>query len=210
MDLWRRTYLLPAIASEKSIALIGIGDNEAYWGTSDLSKLASFWDPARLACYSADYCVYDIDPELVKRARSCGIKTELRDVTTQTLTKKYDYIFASDVIEHVSDPLAFIINCRTSLKPAGSLILTTPNALYWRNFIVGFRHEHPEHRYCFGKAHIENLAKLAQLQVTHCVSFQSTGDTPLYTKLLVANHHIFSALGRGNSLLACLQHVEIK
>lgn len=210
MDLWRRSYLLPAIASGKSIALIGIGDNEAYWSTSDLNSLATFWDPARLACYSKNYCIYDIDPDLVERARSRGIQTERKDVTTQVLTKQYDYIFASDVIEHVSDPLAFIINCRKSLHPAGSLILTTPNALYWRNFIVGFRYEHPEHRCCFGKVHIENLAKLAKLQVTNCVSFQSRGETPLYARFLYGIHSIFSALGRGNSLLACLQHPEIK
>lgn len=40
---------------------------------------------------------------------------------------KFDVIFASEVIEHLSNPGLFLKQCRAHLKDSGSLILTTPN-----------------------------------------------------------------------------------
>jgi len=40
---------------------------------------------------------------------------------------RFDLIFASDLIEHLSNPGLFLDACRTHLKSGGSLILTTPN-----------------------------------------------------------------------------------
>lgn len=39
----------------------------------------------------------------------------------------FDVIFAGDLIEHLSNPGLFLKACRAHLKPAGRLILTTPN-----------------------------------------------------------------------------------
>ncbi|HKI88324.1 MAG TPA: class I SAM-dependent methyltransferase [Draconibacterium sp.] len=38
----------------------------------------------------------------------------------------FDYIIASEIIEHVADPAAFVENLMYVLKPGGSLIVTTP------------------------------------------------------------------------------------
>lgn len=51
-----------------------------------------------------------------------------------------DGIFAGEVIEHLFDPVTFLIECRRVLGPDGSIVLTTPNlaALTDRiRFIVG-------------------------------------------------------------------------
>jgi 2-polyprenyl-3-methyl-5-hydroxy-6-metoxy-1,4-benzoquinol methylase len=38
----------------------------------------------------------------------------------------FDYIIASEIIEHVIDPAAFVQNLMRILKPGGTLIITTP------------------------------------------------------------------------------------
>lgn len=41
--------------------------------------------------------------------------------------ESFDLVLASDVIEHVADPDAFIAGCRRVLRPGGLLFLATPN-----------------------------------------------------------------------------------
>ena len=49
--------------------------------------------------------------------------SELKDV-------KFDVVYASEVIEHVSDPEAFILELSAHINPNGFLVLTTPNAAF--------------------------------------------------------------------------------
>jgi SAM-dependent methyltransferase len=41
---------------------------------------------------------------------------------------RFDLVLASEVVEHVSDPLPFLVEIREHLSPAGLLVLTTPAA----------------------------------------------------------------------------------
>ena len=43
---------------------------------------------------------------------------------------KYDYIIASHVIEHITDPISFFIECEKLLKPDGILSLIVPDKRY--------------------------------------------------------------------------------
>lgn len=43
---------------------------------------------------------------------------------------RYDFIFASHVIEHVTDIIRFIQDCETLLKPDGRLVLAVPDKRY--------------------------------------------------------------------------------
>lgn len=40
---------------------------------------------------------------------------------------EYDFVFASHVIEHITDPIAFILACQKLLKPDGNLVLIVPD-----------------------------------------------------------------------------------
>lgn len=42
--------------------------------------------------------------------------------------RKFDYVYSSEVIEHVRDPRAFLMEISAALKPTGILVLTTPCA----------------------------------------------------------------------------------
>lgn len=46
-----------------------------------------------------------------------------------------DYIFAFDIIEHLSSPWDFLSSCRNLLKPGGTLVLTTPNINSWERLL---------------------------------------------------------------------------
>lgn len=50
------------------------------------------------------------------------------DDAKEIAERKFDYVFSSEVIEHVRDPKAFIQDISRALKPGGILVLTTPCA----------------------------------------------------------------------------------
>lgn len=50
--------------------------------------------------------------------------------------ERYDIIFFQEVIEHLVNPFAALVNINSMLKSDGSLFLTMPNGSYWRNLYV--------------------------------------------------------------------------
>jgi SAM-dependent methyltransferase len=58
-----------------------------------------------------------------------GIKIE-SDSDLTDATTHYDVIVATEVLEHIADPLVFLTDLRTHLSDAGTLIISTPNARY--------------------------------------------------------------------------------
>ncbi len=51
------------------------------------------------------------------------------------IKKKYDSIFATEVIEHVFDTQTFLENCSKALNKNGILFITTPNVINYSNRI---------------------------------------------------------------------------
>lgn len=49
------------------------------------------------------------------------------------LTKKFDLIIVSEVIEHLFDPIVFMKKIKPLVKTGGRIIITTPNILFWKN-----------------------------------------------------------------------------
>ena len=49
--------------------------------------------------------------------------------------REFDCITASEVIEHLDDPRAFLRQCRLLLKPGGVLIISTPNIQFFEGRI---------------------------------------------------------------------------
>ncbi|MBT6691023.1 class I SAM-dependent methyltransferase [Candidatus Parcubacteria bacterium] len=64
-----------------------------------------------------------------KKATARGINMKVGDVTKKLPYTKnsFDFVFAGEVIEHVIDARAFLLEIKRVLKPGGFLILTTPN-----------------------------------------------------------------------------------
>lgn len=72
-----------------------------------------------------------VEPSYAGRrgARELGVEILGQYVTADTmLDERFDVILASEVVEHLSDPGAFITVLRDHLAPGGTLVLTTPAA----------------------------------------------------------------------------------
>ena len=69
----------------------------------------------------------DILVDDVKRAQAWGFNVEVGDAESFVDGEKYDAIFAGDLIEHLSNPGAFLKCAYENLRHDGVVILSTPN-----------------------------------------------------------------------------------
>ena len=63
-------------------------------------------------------------------AEQSGLEIDYRNVTAEALAadgEEFDVVLNMEVVEHVSDPLAYLTACRRLLKPGGLMICSTIN-----------------------------------------------------------------------------------
>lgn len=79
-------------------------------------------------------------------------------------------IIASEIIEHLDNPLHFLKECKRILKSYGCLVLTTPNALslasyqeYWKENT--HNEDYGEHLYCWHRINLENLIRKSGFKI---------------------------------------------
>jgi len=78
----------------------------------------------------------DIDRDHVAVARDAGIDARFCDLNHHPLPfgdAEFDLIFAGEVIEHLVDTDAFLLEVRRCTMPGGHLLLTTPNLASFEN-----------------------------------------------------------------------------
>ena len=111
----------------------------------------------------------DFDPSAVSCARSQGLDARLGTIADLDETALYDVIVLTHVVEHVSDPVALLQECRKRLQPGhGRIIISTPNInslghawfnKYWRGLEV------PRHLILFSPAALRECVGRAGLAV---------------------------------------------
>lgn len=77
----------------------------------------------------------DIDKAGIERMRNGGYNVSIGDVTALQLGQEFDVIVAGDIIEHLDDFRGFFRSCKAHLARGGQLLITTPTAFYYRNFL---------------------------------------------------------------------------
>jgi len=71
----------------------------------------------KAGCYNLDYCDrYKVDGIL-----------DLNDANWGLESKKYEVVYALDVVEHLDDLINFMNNCHDIIKQGGKLIIKTPH-----------------------------------------------------------------------------------
>jgi SAM-dependent methyltransferase len=68
----------------------------------------------------------------VEAARARGLNAESGFIERYDCPGSFDVLCAAHVVEHVRDVGAFLDACRRALKPHGTLLLLTPNAMAWK------------------------------------------------------------------------------
>ena len=70
-------------------------------------------------------------------AKKKGINVKIHDISKGLPYDSgyFDAIFAGEIIEHMTDDMFFLAECKRILKKNGILLLTTPNLVSLRNRI---------------------------------------------------------------------------
>ncbi len=93
----------------------------------------------------------DLDAGAVAQLRGLGYDVregDLEHLDALPDLGGFDFVVAADCIEHVSNPGLFLEGAHRFFGPDTRMVLTTPNAFYWRNFIYTWqrrervRHDH--------------------------------------------------------------------
>ncbi len=123
------------------------------------------WDGSRLKKLQGKSNVFgmELDENKINLAEpKIKKRIKLGDVTKEIpYSKKFDWVFLTEVLEHVSDDSKALANINKSLKKKGNLILTTPKSTkyleFWDpawvkwKFLRGQKHYHYTKEELFGK-----------------------------------------------------------
>jgi SAM-dependent methyltransferase len=111
----------------------------------------------------------DVDRGAVEKLRDQGLDVVVGDAQDMHLDARFDTIVAGELIEHLANPGEFLEGCRQHLKPAGRLVLSTPNPfsiMYYLMFLKNFRHAfNPEHTIWLCPQTLSQLAERSGFRV---------------------------------------------
>lgn len=107
----------------------------------------------------------DFDPLVVETARRRGLPVHLGSIASRGYrADSFDAVVMSHVVEHVSDPVTVLQECRRVLKPGRRLVLATPNADSWFHRIFGkdwYHLDPPRHLFLFGTHTLSEIIRRA-------------------------------------------------
>lgn len=86
----------------------------------------------------------EINPQAIKASKEKGLKIIESDLEQKWNQEEnyYDFLFGTEIIEHVINTDNFVEESYRILKPGGKIILTTPNLTCWYNrilFLFGYQ-----------------------------------------------------------------------
>jgi 2-polyprenyl-3-methyl-5-hydroxy-6-metoxy-1,4-benzoquinol methylase len=120
------------------------------------------WMHAQIAAVASEIVGVELDEELVEQARDRGFDLVSADAQQLDLGRRFDVVFAGEVIEHLSCAAAFLDSAHRHLVPGGRLVLTTPNAFAVSNFVyrlAGRPHVNDDHMCWFDETTLAQLVR---------------------------------------------------
>jgi len=110
----------------------------------------------------------ELSPDFVTGAKSKGVDLVQGDAETIRLGRTFDVVFAGELIEHLSCFTGLLETAKAHLQPGGRLILTTPNAFAFSNFVYrvgGKALVHTEHTCWFCEDTLRQLLERSGFRV---------------------------------------------
>ena len=151
----------------------------------------------KLAAVASELWGVDIDQEGIQFLASHGFDHLIAGdiceppILAQLSGHPFDLILATEVIEHLPNPVQFLQAARRLLTPGHTeLIITVPNAfrietLLW--LLRGIEYVHPDHNYWFSYVTATNLLRKSGLDVTEvfAYTFQPRAGLPNVARRLL-------------------------
>ena len=139
----------------------------------------------------------ELNTEAIRVAREKGLDVEATTIQdyASALDEPYDIVCCFQVLEHIYDIRSFMTAMRRCVKPGGLLIIAVPNNnphLFKRDK-KHFLNLPPHHAGLWGKASLEQLAPLFQLQV-YSIRFEPLVELKMWFKAQVRYYREHSPL----------------
>ncbi len=136
----------------------------------------------------------DISEKSIKFAKNnFGNYFQLSDINDLDKNKKFDWIIATEVIEHLENPIQFLKNCTAHLKKNGAILLTTPNKTYYTQQDIWKTDLPPVHTIWFSKKSFKLLGNALNL---NCKFIDFSTYMPKKENILIT--YILSKLNSAN------------
>lgn len=123
MNATRRRHILDLIPSgTKTVLDVGCGEGDLAHALKERGYVVTGVDVSSRALEEADSVLHD----------SVCFDVESAEWPKEMMERKFDLIVASEVLEHLFDPAAFLRKATDILSPNGKIIITIPNFLFWK------------------------------------------------------------------------------
>lgn len=93
------------------------------------------WMHGLIATVARDIVGVDVDEQAVGELDARGRHIEIGDAGSLNLDRKFDVVHAGELIEHLDNPGAFLNAAQRHMRADSLLVLTTPNAFCFTNFL---------------------------------------------------------------------------
>lgn len=113
------------------------------------------------------------------KTKACNLQWDVEKTLEKMFWGRFDLVYSSCLLDHLGNPLNFLLDCRRYAKPGGFIQVIVDNADYWRyhrerrpfgNYHAGlwFKEKQDikvQHKMMFQMGHLNNLFKLAGIEV---------------------------------------------
>ncbi len=137
-SLQDRFYVVSPLITGKSVLDVGCASR---YGKPD-------WIHGLLREQVPELVGIDLNEDAIRQLQSEDFNVRLADAQNFDLGRRFDTVFAGELIEHLGNIEGFLARARRHLGADGRLVLTTPNAFYVGNFVYrwgGHGQVNPEH-----------------------------------------------------------------
>jgi 2-polyprenyl-3-methyl-5-hydroxy-6-metoxy-1,4-benzoquinol methylase len=138
------------------------------------------WLHGLISSVSREVVGVDLDREAIDKLNARGFSFVHGNAESLNLGRKFDVVFAGEIIEHLTCFRGFFESMREHLTADGRLVLTTPNAFGVSNFVYrlwGQARVHPEHTCWFCSDTLKQLLERHRFEVvsSRCLHFETVG-----------------------------------
>jgi len=150
----------------------------------DVGCVSGHWRPdwlhGLIAGVASEVVGVDLDRAAVDLLNQRGYSFVHGNAEELRLGRKFDVVFAGEILEHLTSFRGFFDSMREHLEPGGKLVLTTPNAFGISNFVyrlAGNARVHREHTCWFCHDTLRQLVERNSFRVESmsCLHFETAG-----------------------------------